>query len=54
MLAGEFDVRTAVVVNEENILTVVAVLNNVVHLPRNDDSGTISRPSRYSDENAKC
>ncbi|MCH7721597.1 MAG: hypothetical protein IH988_11530, partial [Planctomycetes bacterium] len=39
MLAEEFEVRTAVVINEENILTVVAALNNVVRLTRNDDSG---------------
>ncbi len=31
----------AVVVNEENILTVVPVLNNVVRLTRNDDSGHV-------------
>ena len=30
VLAEEFDVRTVVVMNEENILTVVAALNNVV------------------------
>ena len=30
VLAEEFDLRTAVVINEENILTVVAALNNVV------------------------
>ena len=39
VLAEEFEVRTAVVINEENILTVVAALNNVVRLTRNDDSG---------------
>ena len=32
-------VRTAVVINEEDILTVVAALNNVVWPIRNDDSG---------------
>jgi len=35
----EFEVRTAVAINEEHILTVVAALNNVVRLTRNDDSG---------------
>ena len=39
VLAEEFELRTAVVINEENILTVVAALNNVVRLTRNDDSG---------------
>ena len=39
MLAEEFEVRAAVGINEENILTVVAALNNVVRLTRNDDSG---------------
>ena len=34
VLAEEFEVRTAVVINEENILTVVAALNNVVRLTR--------------------
>ena len=38
-LAEEFEVRTALVINEENIQTVVAALNNVVRLTRNDDSG---------------
>ena len=41
-LAEEFEVRTAVVINEENILIRlwrIAVLNNEVRLPRNDDSG---------------
>ena len=38
MLAEEFKVRTAVVINEENILTVVPALNNMVRLTRNDDS----------------
>lgn len=39
MLAEEFEVRTAVVINEENNLTVVAALNNVMRLTRSDDSG---------------
>ena len=39
VLAEEFELRTAVVINEENILTVVAALNNVLRLTRNDDSG---------------
>ncbi len=40
VLAQEFEVRTAVVViNEQNTLTLVAALNNVVQLTRNDDSG---------------
>ena len=39
MLAEEFDVRTAVVINQENILTVVAAVNNALRLPRNNDSG---------------
>ena len=39
VLAEEFEVRAVVVINEENILTVVAALNNVVQLTRNDDSG---------------
>ena len=39
MLAAESELRTAVVINEENILTVVAALNNVVRQTRNDDSG---------------
>ena len=39
MLAEEFEVRTAAVIDEENILTVVAALNNGVRLTRNDDSG---------------
>ena len=38
VLAEEFEARTAVVINEENIATVVAALNNAVRLPRNDDS----------------
>ncbi len=44
VLAEEFEVRTAVVINEENILTVVAALNNVVRLTRNDDSGHARHP----------
>ncbi len=39
MLAEEFEIHTAVSINEENILPVVAALNNVVRLTRNDDSG---------------
>jgi hypothetical protein len=39
VLAAKFEVRMAVVINEENILTVVAALNNVVRLTLNDDSG---------------
>ena len=39
MLAEEFEARAAVVINEENILTVVAVLKNVVRLTLNDNSG---------------
>ena len=39
MPAEEFEVRTAVVVSEQNILTVVAALNNLLRLTRNDDSG---------------
>ncbi|MCZ6653587.1 MAG: hypothetical protein O7D91_11235 [Planctomycetota bacterium] len=38
----EFEVRTAVVINEENILIRlwrIAALNNVVRQTRNDDSG---------------
>ncbi len=38
VLAEEFEIRTAVVINEENILTVVTGLNNVVRLTLNDDS----------------
>ena len=38
LLAEEFELRTAVVINEENILTVVAAPNNVVRLTRNGDS----------------
>ncbi len=43
-LAEEFEVRTAVVITEENILTVVAALNNVVRLTRNDHSGHARYP----------
>ena len=39
MLAEQFEVRTPVVIHEENILTVVAALNNLVRLTRNDNSG---------------
>ncbi len=42
VLAEEFEVRTAVVLNQENILVRlwrIAALNNVVRLTRNDDSG---------------
>ena len=39
VLAEEFAVRTAVVIHEENILTVVTALNHLVRLTRNDDSG---------------
>lgn len=48
MLAQEFELRSAVVVNEENILVRVwriAALNNVAWLPRNDHSGH----SRHAD-----
>ena len=38
-------VRMAVVINEENTLTVAAALNNVVRLTRNDDYG----PARHAD-----
>ena len=38
MLAEEFEVRTPVVINEEDILTVMAAPNNAVWLTRNDDS----------------
>ena len=34
-----FDVRTAIVITEENILTVVSAPNSVVLLLRTDDSG---------------
>ncbi len=46
MIAEEFEVRTAVVVNEENVLRVAAALNNGVRPTRNDDSG----PARRADE----
>ena len=39
VLADEFDLRTVLVINEENALTVVHALDNVVRLTRNDDSG---------------
>ncbi len=42
VLAEELDLRTAVVINEENILIRlwrITALNNVVRLTRNDDSG---------------
>ena len=39
VLAEEFEVRTAAVINEENSPTVVAALNNAVRPTRNDDSG---------------
>ena len=39
VLAEELEVGTAVVINEENILTILATLNNVMRLTRNDDSG---------------
>ena len=42
VLAEEFELRTAVVINEVNILVRlgrIAGLNNVVRLTRNDDSG---------------
>ncbi len=42
VLAEEFEVRTAVVINEANILMRlwrIVALNNVVRLTRNDDSG---------------
>ncbi len=42
MLAEEFDRRSAVVINEENILVRlwrIASQSNVVRLPRNDDPG---------------
>ncbi len=42
MLAEEFEVRTAVVINEGNILIRlwrIAALNNVVRLTRNEYSG---------------
>ncbi len=42
ILAEEFDLHTAVVVNEENILVRqwrITALNNAVRLTRNDDSG---------------
>ncbi len=39
VLAQEFAVRTAVVINAEEILAVVAALNNAVRLTRYDDSG---------------
>ena len=42
VLAEEFEVRTAAVINDENIpvrLWRIAALNNVVLLTRNDDSG---------------
>ena len=45
MLADEFEERAAVVINEENIPTVVAALNNAVRLPRND----VSDNSRHAD-----
>ena len=41
VLAEEFEVRTAVVINEENILVRlwrIAMLHNVLRLTRNDDS----------------
>ena len=39
MLAEEFELRTAVSINEENIPTVTAALDIVLRLTRNDDSG---------------
>jgi hypothetical protein len=39
VLTEEFEIRTAVVVNEENVLVVVAALNHMVRLTRYDDSG---------------
>ncbi len=45
LLTEEFELRTAVVINEENILIRlwwIATFNNVVRLTRNDDSGHAS------------
>ncbi len=39
VLAEEFDLRTAVVLNEKNILTVVPALNKRCAVTRNDVSG---------------
>ncbi len=44
VLAEEFEVRTVVVINEENILVRlwrIAALNTVVRLTRTDDSGHV-------------
>ncbi len=41
-LAEGFEVCTAVVINEQSILTVVAALNNVVRVTRIDDPGYAS------------
>ena len=39
VLGEEFEVRSAVVINEADLLPVLAALNNVVRPTRNDDSG---------------
>ena len=39
VVTEEFEIRTTVVVNEENILAVVAALNHMVRLSRYDNSG---------------
>ena len=47
VLAEGFEVRTAVVINQNDIPTVVAALNNVVRLTRNDDPGQRCIPTTY-------
>lgn len=47
VLTKKFEVRTAVVINEENILVRLwrlAALDNVVRLTPNDDSGHLRHP----------
>ena len=39
LLAEEFEIRTAVVINQENFLTIVAPPSNVARLTRSDDPG---------------
>ena len=45
VLAEEFELGTAVVINEENILTFAAALNDVALVTLNDDSAD----ARYAD-----
>ena len=47
-LAPVAPLRTALVNNEENILTVVAALSNALWLTRNDDSGHATRADKLA------